>query len=137
MKRSQIILATACLIGLGGAAVVAGGQSTQSFSGREEYRIFCASCHGEAGKGDGPVANSMRKKPADLTQLQKKNNGEFPRETVQKTIDGRTPVSGHGGPDMPVWGEVFAQSRESAGAEGVKSRVGAIAAFVESIQDKR
>lgn len=136
MKRSHM-LATACLIGLAGAALAAGGQSAQSFSGHDEFRIFCASCHGDSGKGDGPVGSSLRKKPADLTQLSKKNNGEFPREAVYKMIDGRTPVTGHGGPDMPVWGNVFAQSRESAGAEGVKTRVNSLVSYLESIQDKR
>ena len=136
MKGSHI-LATVCLVGLAGAALVAGGQTTQSFSGRDEFHVFCASCHGDSAKGDGPVASSLRKKPVDLTQLALKNNGAFPTETVFKTIDGRTPVSGHGGPDMPVWGDVFAQSRESAGAEGVKARVGSLVSYQESIQEKR
>ena len=136
MKYSSV-LATACLIGVACAVLAAGGQSVQSFSGRDEFKIFCASCHGDEAKGDGPVANSMRKKPTDLTQLSKKNNGVFPTDTTFKAIDGRAPVSGHGGGDMPVWGDVFAQSRESASVEGVKARVGALVTYLESIQDKR
>lgn len=48
-----------------------------------------------------------------------------------------SPVSGHGGPDMPVWGDVFAQSRESQGAEGVKARIESLVKYLESIQEKR
>jgi len=31
------------------------------------------SCHGAAGKGDGVIAGSLKRRPADLTQLAKKN----------------------------------------------------------------
>jgi len=54
-----------------------------------------------------------------------------------KVIDGRRPVSGHGGPDMPVWGDVFAQSRDSRSAEDVKARIDAIVKYLETIQEKR
>ena len=35
--------------------------------GRELYGVRCASCHGDAGRGDGPAAASMNPPPADLT----------------------------------------------------------------------
>jgi mono/diheme cytochrome c family protein len=36
--------------------------------GKELFQINCAVCHGEQGKGDGPVASFLQKtKPADLT----------------------------------------------------------------------
>ena len=31
------------------------------------YQVNCALCHGESGKGDGPMSEKMRRKPADLT----------------------------------------------------------------------
>jgi mono/diheme cytochrome c family protein len=34
--------------------------------GRGLYEINCAICHGEQGKGDGPVAEKLIRKPADL-----------------------------------------------------------------------
>lgn len=34
--------------------------------GRELYRIYCATCHGAAGTGDGPMAEHFRRMP-DLT----------------------------------------------------------------------
>ena len=32
--------------------------------GRADYQIFCASCHGPNGNGDGPVAQALDPKPA-------------------------------------------------------------------------
>lgn len=36
--------------------------------GKALYRKYCASCHGESGQGDGPLANKLRPKPADLIE---------------------------------------------------------------------
>jgi mono/diheme cytochrome c family protein len=71
------------------------------------FQQNCATCHGPKAKGDGPVANLLTTKPADLTQLTKKNNGEFPFWRVYRIIDGREEVPGHGEREMPVWGSEF------------------------------
>jgi len=88
------ILAAAWVVGLGTAAMVAGGQVAQVNSTDSEFKVFCGACHGAGGKGDGPAAKSFRKRPPDLTQLAKRNDGTFPADRVFKIIDGRTPVSG-------------------------------------------
>jgi len=56
------------------------------------------------GTGDGPVAPSLRTKPADLTLLAQKNGGVFPEREVHDFIDGTKPVAAHGPREMPVWG---------------------------------
>ena len=33
-------------------------------AGKADYQIFCASCHGPGGAGDGPVAQALTPKPA-------------------------------------------------------------------------
>jgi cytochrome c553 len=38
--------------------------SSLSLSGQQDYVLFCASCHGEEGNGDGPLAGSLDPKPA-------------------------------------------------------------------------
>ncbi|MBF9048219.1 c-type cytochrome [Rhodobacterales bacterium LSUCC0031] len=68
------------------------------------YRDFCAACHGVAGKGDGTMADLMRRPPADLTRLA--GGGPFPILRVAATIDGRGRLPAHGG-DMPVFGRWF------------------------------
>ncbi|HUA35680.1 MAG TPA: cytochrome c [Candidatus Binataceae bacterium] len=74
--------------------------------GRSLYSSLCASCHGENGKGDGPMVPELRAKPIDLTQIARQNNGNFPFWHVFHAIDGRSIPRAHGGPDMPVWGSV-------------------------------
>jgi mono/diheme cytochrome c family protein len=67
----------------------------------------CAACHGVSGKGDGPVARTLKLRPADLTSLSKTNKGVFPFSRVYEVIDGRFEVEAHGKRDMPIWGEIY------------------------------
>lgn len=106
----------------------------QTTTGGEVFRTYCASCHGVTARGDGPLASSMNRKPANLTELAKRNDGQFPTEVVFKTIDGRQRVRGHGGPDMPVWGDVFTRSRDAGDAERVKAVIESLVTFLGSIQ---
>jgi hypothetical protein len=43
-------------------------------------------------------------------------------------------VRGHGGPDMPVWGDAFEKSREAGDQERVKSVIQSLVDYLESIQ---
>ena len=92
LKRLGFLNLAAVLV-LGGAIVgftsnvaraeegVSMGPSGEIISGPLQFREYCASCHGMDAKGDGPVAASLKKKPADLTMLSK-NNGEIGRAHV-------------------------------------------------------
>ncbi len=84
-----------------------GRDATADPSGSDAFIRYCASCHGLAGRGDGPLATSLSKLPADLTQLAKKNDGRFDERAVMEVIDGRRPIAAHGTRDMPVWGAIF------------------------------
>ena len=108
----------------------------QRVTGGEVFRTYCATCHGPSGRGDGPLASSMRRKPADLTEISKRNGGEYPSEIVFRTIDGRTPVRSHGGPDMPVWGDAFARSQDGGDPATVKERIDSLVGYIRSLQVK-
>ena len=82
-------------------------------SGAAMYQRYCASCHGTAGRGDGPVAPSLARPPTDLTKMAKRAGGRFDEQTVLATIDGRRQVAEHGPREMPVWGAVFDAELES------------------------
>ena len=100
MKRTAIaILLT---IGLPSMGYTQGAEI-----GKNEYVNSCASCHGITGKGDGPVAQGLRRRPADLTRLSEANKGVFPFSRTYDIIDGRFEVEMHGKRDMPVWGELY------------------------------
>jgi mono/diheme cytochrome c family protein len=85
---------------------IACAQGGREFS-KKEFITSCAPCHGVTGKGDGPIAKSLTKAPADLTKLSQKNGGVFPTSSVYDIIDGRTEVKGHGPREMPVWGDAY------------------------------
>jgi nucleotide-binding universal stress UspA family protein/mono/diheme cytochrome c family protein len=106
----------------------------QTTPGGEVFRTYCATCHGTSARGDGPLASSMNRKPSNLTEIAKRNGGLYPSELVFRTIDGRNPVRGHGGPDMPVWGDAFAKSREAGDADRVKAVIQSLVNYLESIQ---
>ena len=99
------------------------------------YGRYCAACHGREGKGDGPVAPGLVKKPIDLTALASKNGGKFPYDKIARAIDGRETPRAHGTPDMPVWGEVFAKTA-GTDAPSVGDAVKRITHYVWSIQAK-
>ena len=119
----------------GGAFASAGAQS-DPYSGGGDYQVYCSSCHGTSGKGDGSIAKSLKKRPADLTVLAKLNNGVFPGDKVYKTVDGRTSGGGHSDSDMPAWGDVFAKSSESLGNENSAMRIRTLVKYLETLQAK-
>lgn len=121
-------------------AVAASGQELpspptgQSYSGSDLFKTYCTACHGTSAHGDGPLAANMKKPPPDLTQFAARNGGTFPSALVAQIIDGRQAVKGHGGPDMPVWGDVFKRAVDGGNPDAVKTRIEALVAFLESIQ---
>jgi mono/diheme cytochrome c family protein len=125
------------LMGLMAAAFVLADSraaAAQGYDGAGQFRVYCAVCHGEGGTGNGPLAESMRVKPADLTAIARNNKGTFPANDVFRMIDGRNPVKGHGGPDMPVWGDAFARSGQDASPDAVRGRIEALVRYIERLQ---
>jgi mono/diheme cytochrome c family protein len=105
-------------------------------SGAYMYKTFCASCHGETGRGDGTVSDLLRQKPNDLQRLAESAGGTFPRERVARIIDGRTPLAGHDRAGMPVWGDVF-RTTEGTNERAIARRIDALVAHLESLQVRR
>jgi mono/diheme cytochrome c family protein len=106
-----------------------------SVRGPDLYRAHCAACHGPEGKGNGPVATSLKAKPADLTVLAKNSGGRFPAERVQKFISGDDPsLQSHGTREMPVWGPIFHQVEEDQDFGNV--RLQNLIKYLRAIQQK-
>ncbi len=74
--------------------------------GEALYQFYCATCHGTAAVGNGPMSPSLVVRPADLTTLSTRNDGVFPVIRVVMRIDGRDPLVSHGSA-MPVYGDFF------------------------------
>lgn len=121
------------------ALFASSAQAQETDIGRSLYTRFCISCHGDAGKGDGPMPRYLDEKYADLTALAARNGGVFPMSRVLKVIDGREELREHGG-SMPVFGDIF--SDENPDVEGsytgilqTRGRILSLAQYLESIQE--
>jgi mono/diheme cytochrome c family protein len=135
MNRCAKIIAPAFFLILGGVRS-ASSWAAEADQGRTYFLRYCGSCHGVEGKGDGTVSRSLKVKPADLTQLKKKNKGVFPVEKVMATINGKTRVEAHGESKMPVWGEIFEKeaSAQKDPTGTSNARIKALAEYIETIQ---
>jgi mono/diheme cytochrome c family protein len=134
MKRVSRLSVLASLIALCAVPALRAQSSPSQVGGSAIFGLYCATCHGPAAKGDGPLAAMMTRRPADLTQIARRNGGTYPSEIVARTIDGRSPAKGHGGGDMPVWGDAFAKSK--ADTTPVEEKINRLVAYLESIQAK-
>jgi mono/diheme cytochrome c family protein len=106
-----------------------------SVKGPDLFRAHCASCHGSDAKGGGPVAPTLKTKPADLTVIAKNSGGKFPSERVLKIISGDEPsLLSHGSREMPVWGPIFHQVEADQDFGNV--RLQNLVKYLESIQQK-
>jgi mono/diheme cytochrome c family protein len=112
--------------------------------GEAKYEADCAVCHGAAGKGDGPFAESLKEGIPSLTLLRKNNGGVFPYERVYAVIDGRQQVPGHGTGEMPIWGNRYAADSliihdpfigRWYAEEIIRTRILALVEYIAALQD--
>jgi len=89
--------------------------------------LLLASCTRRRKRRDG----ALKKAPADLTQIARKNGGKFPDVRVMRVIDGDDILASHGSRAMPIWGNVF-RSLEGQGAETL--RVNALMEYIRALQ---
>ncbi|MCP3979197.1 MAG: cytochrome c [bacterium] len=139
VARSSILPAVFLLLfaaipsGAGSGAAAASAADVER--GRAVYDVYCVNCHGEDARGNGPTAEYMLVKPADLTRMAKLNGGTFPLERVYRTIDGREAVKGHGTRQMPIWGIALQEwDKDTDQSDEVRSRIERLTAYLESIQ---
>ena len=110
-------------------------------TGKQDYDAYCAECHGDTGKGDGPGTKVLATNPPppDLTHLSAHNGGKFPLDEVVDIIDGRKAIPSHARLQMPFLGVKLQKPGEeftpSSDAQ-VTSRIDAIAHYVETMQQK-
>jgi mono/diheme cytochrome c family protein len=103
--------------------------------GSRLFEIYCTSCHGERGRGDGSAAQSMMPPPSDLTRLSRDNDGEFPLARVMLSIDGRRMPPGHREGEMPIWGLSLQEpDSDYYQEETVKKKIEDLTAFLKTLQ---
>jgi mono/diheme cytochrome c family protein len=104
---------------------------TSGDSGKEMFVHYCASCHGESGKGDGPAASSFKKAPRDLTKLARDNGGKYPAAHVAATL-ALDDCCVHGSKVMPVWGPLLASVSHNQAEQ--KMRITNLVKYIETLQ---
>lgn len=142
MERTLIGGLAACGVLLMGSLAVAQSSGKKklddiplisSIQGPALSKAYCASCHGIDAKGDGPMAKSLKVKPADLTRIAARNGGTFPLMRVERIISGEDqPPSGHGTSKMPVWGPIFSHVDEDQDLGRV--RIDNLARYLRDLQ---
>jgi mono/diheme cytochrome c family protein len=110
-------------------------QPADAASGRALYLTHCATCHGKAGQGDGPMAAYLKVAPANLATISTRHQGVFPTELIQRIVDGRQALNLHGSA-MPVWGDAFSPAGNAVADEVAAAKIRAIVAYLRSIQDR-
>ena len=139
-----LLLISAACLGAQNTATAQGGKSeiknlpagyTNPTSGRQMYDAYCASCHGQGGKGNGPAASAPKTTPTDLTQLAAKNGGTFPEQHVAQVIKGDSMMAAHGSKEMPVWGPVFS-NLSGHDTAAMQLRVRNLTKYIASMQQK-
>lgn len=95
-------------LGLAAGLVLGAGSAgaQDPATGAEHFQTWCASCHGQAAEGNGPMAEYLVIDAPNLQRLAARNGGSFPHARVAWQIDGRDPLLAHGG-DMPIYGDFF------------------------------
>ena len=98
-----------------------------SVNGKDVYKAYCAGCHGDDLKGNGPLSAGMKVRPSDLTTIAVRHDGQFVTANIENYINGwnRVPRSmadvadrqraietGENTeviPTMPAFGPIFAR----------------------------
>lgn len=124
------------VVALGLAACV---EKERTPTGAEDFATYCAACHGAGGKGDGPAAEGLDRKPADLTRIAARNGGEFPGTRVMAKIWGYT-GGWNGASPMPQFGPLLQGDLVPYdGGDGIATptpvRLVQIAEYLKTLQD--
>jgi mono/diheme cytochrome c family protein len=128
------------LIALSAVGLIAACAATEMPDAPEGAKLFtdnCAACHGASATGDGPLANGLTQKPADLTRISARIGGAFPRAQVLSVIDGYS-KGVHPGRVMPEFGLLLEGDTVPVEVDGVLTPtprpLAALLAYLEDIQ---
>jgi mono/diheme cytochrome c family protein len=136
-RTAGMALSIASVIVFALAACATQPVKVEKKTGAQLFYSLCASCHGEQGRGDGPVADLLVTPPPDLTLIAQRNNGFFPALDVFRTIDGREGRAVHGTRSMPVWGRQLYFSdkpNDDAARAHADEEIALVAEYIRSLQ---
>jgi mono/diheme cytochrome c family protein len=138
-------LAVIAMIALFPASIICANQTTPKVtipvsktsptSGQQMFANYCTPCHGQDGKGQGPVANALKSQPSDLTILSRNNNGKFPGAHVTAVLQSGVNIPSHGSASMPVWGPILGKM-DITNPQDRELRISNLNRYLRTMQEK-
>ncbi len=116
------------------ALLPAAGLAQSLESGAALFQDYCVQCHGEDGRGGGPLVEGRPDPLPDLRTLSRRSGDAFPFERIVDTVRGGVDVDMHGERFMPAWGQVF-QFKEENGDALTHARILNLVWYLNKIQD--
>ena len=102
MNRHSLLASALVLVIAPSAALAA-----DLAKGKETFKMICATCHGEGGKGDGPGGQGLNPPPRDFTKAQFKydanKNGKVGEDADLKLVISKGAAEFGGSPLMTPW----------------------------------
>lgn len=141
MKSQILALAGLAVLTMGSLAILGQNKKlvlkppphSDPTSGAQMYKDYCASCHGEKGKGDGPASEFLKSPLPDLTTLAQRNHGKYPASDVMAVLRFGSKGNAHGTIDMPIWGDLFSTHFQ----QSPDVRMYNLTKHLESVQENR
>ena len=130
-----VVAALSKVCAQGKSAQKSAGRQPNLASGKQTFLKYCASCHGEDGKGNGPAAIALKPPPSDLTALSARHEGKYPAGYVAALVKFGRSLAAHGSLDMPVWGSRFKELDPVRDPTG-QLHVDDVVAYIGSLQAK-
>jgi len=83
-----------------------GGLSYGEGEGKQLFAHYCATCHGDEGRGDGQNASNLNPAPPDLTASKNARDAAYLRRVITQgsAATGRSPLS-------PPWGRSLSEQQ--------------------------
>jgi mono/diheme cytochrome c family protein len=104
-RAVTLFLALAFAASIAPASALAAGDAA---AGKEKFTMFCVTCHGETGKGDGPGAQGLQPTPRDFSKGDFKydadKNGKPGEDADLKGVISKGAAEFGGSPLMVAWG---------------------------------
>ena len=102
MNRHSL-LASALVLAIAPSAALAADLA----KGKETFKMICATCHGESGKGDGPGGQGIQPPPRDFTKgdfkFDANKNGKAGEDADLKLVISKGAAEFGGSPLMTPW----------------------------------